>query len=126
MNNKVKRLNNRNKANIKQKSIEEFIDSYALIEWDPKRNGLIYGIVKFNSLYKPWEPEFNQFKIGSCYMIQTRQNGYPHRSRLCFRGSYKECQVALSDEFFKKESWIQLCHAFDVNKSNCDFYIDFE
>lgn len=122
---KVKRLQDYKSKQFKlsSKSLEDYLDYYALVEWDPLRNGLIYGIVRMNLIYKPWEPHFKSFKLGHYYTCQQKPNHMPYRCRLVFRGSYKECSDQISKEFEKKDSWIQQCHRFNIEKKKfelCD------
>ena len=122
----IKRLNNKcicNQKSIKlpkQPSVEAYFSGHALIEWDPKHNGLIYGVVKFNTIYKPWEPTFKSFKIGEYYRHMNSPDSGSFACKLLFKGTLSECLEQLTNEYFKKNSWIQGCHEFDIKHNQCD------
>lgn len=59
-----------------QPLIDSFVDSYALVEWEPKRPGLIYGLVRYNTIYK----------VGQFY--HHLQNSYPYHLKLLHKGDH--------------------------------------
>lgn len=116
---KVKRLNNKlsMKKTDNQPLIDSFVDSYALVEWEPKRPGLIYGLVRYNTIYKVGEPSFKAFKVGQFY--HHLQNSYPYHFKLLNKGEHKSCLATISNQFDKKNSWIQQCHSHEQSHSQC-------
>ena len=49
----------------------------------------------------------------------------PYRCRLLLRGNYENCLEQLSIQFEKKDSWIQRCHSFNIEKNICETCNDF-